>query len=224
MLKCIKAGITPASCKLKKPLKTRRSYDIIHKAEKQLLCERIRNINSTLDMFEQNRSQYYSHLENMINQYDQEIDIGKCIQFINKRKEHRHSKIKNKHIDKFKCLYFKRFGYHHNFTRNSQFLNNTDCALSGQSNVPSSISTTSSSGSGIPSVPATPMASTPSSSMDSAPRHPSSSSRHTCKTDDHTKKWVINLSQTPLTPGQLSLLQKGPNFAITPKYPPWKPT
>ena len=32
-------------------------------------------------------------------------------------------------------------------------------------------------------------------------------------------KWVINLSQTPLTTDQLSLLQKGPNFAITPKYP-----
>ena len=89
-------------------------------------------------MFEQNRSQYYSYLKNMINQHDQDLYIGKCIQFINKLKEHRHSKIKNKHISKFKHLYFKRFGYHHNFTRNSQFLNNTDCALSGQSNVPSS--------------------------------------------------------------------------------------
>ena len=33
-------------------------------------------------------------------------------------------------------------------------------------------------------------------------------------------KWVINLSKTPLTQGQLSLLQKGPNYAITPKYLP----
>ena len=33
-------------------------------------------------------------------------------------------------------------------------------------------------------------------------------------------KWVINLSKTPLTNEQLSLLQKGPNFAIAPKYPP----
>ena len=37
---------------------------------------------------------------------------------------------------------------------------------------------------------------------------------------DHMDKWVINLSQTPLTTNQLSLLQKGPNFAITSKYPP----
>ena len=101
MLKCIKAGITPVSCKLKNPLKTRKNYDIIHKAEKQLKNKSIRNINNTLDMFEQNRSQLYSHLKNMINQHDQETDIGKCIQFINKIKEHRDNKIKNKHIDKF---------------------------------------------------------------------------------------------------------------------------
>ena len=51
-LKCIKTGITPVSCKLKIPLKTSRSYEIIHEAEKQCLYERIRNINNTLDMFE----------------------------------------------------------------------------------------------------------------------------------------------------------------------------
>ena len=33
-------------------------------------------------------------------------------------------------------------------------------------------------------------------------------------------KWVINLSRTPLTMNQLTLLQKGPNFAIIPKYLP----
>ena len=39
MLRCIKASITPVSCKLKNPLKTSNSYNIIHKAEKQLLYE-----------------------------------------------------------------------------------------------------------------------------------------------------------------------------------------
>ena len=47
------------------------------------------------------------------------------------------------------------------------------------------------------------------------PRQPASN--HTCTS--HTDKWVINLSKTPLTQEQLSLLQKGPNYAITPKYP-----
>ena len=63
MLKCMKVSITPVSCKLKNPLKTRISFDIIHKTEEQLLYERIRNINKTLDMFETNRSDYYSHLK-----------------------------------------------------------------------------------------------------------------------------------------------------------------
>ena len=36
-LRCIKAGITPVSCKFRNPLKTYKSYQIIHKAEKQLL-------------------------------------------------------------------------------------------------------------------------------------------------------------------------------------------
>ena len=37
--------------------------------------------------------------------------------------------------------------------------------------------------------------------------------------DSNTNKWVINLSQTPLTPAQESLLSKSPNFAIAPNNP-----
>ena len=33
-------------------------------------------------------------------------------------------------------------------------------------------------------------------------------------------KWVINLSSHPLTPAQVSLLSKGPNFALVPNNPP----
>ena len=57
MLKCIKASIIPVSCKLKNPLsyKSRKSYDIIHKAEKQLLYEYIRNINIILAMLDKQR-------------------------------------------------------------------------------------------------------------------------------------------------------------------------
>ena len=81
----------------------------------------------------------------MINQHDQEADTEKGILFINKIKEHRHSKVKEKHINKPKHLYFKRFGYHHNLNRHMQNLNNIDqdCTLSRHLNVPSSFSTTS---------------------------------------------------------------------------------
>ena len=60
-------GITPDSCKIKNPLKSSRSYKIIHKAEKKhLLYERIRNINNILYMYEHNRYKYYSQLRSMI--------------------------------------------------------------------------------------------------------------------------------------------------------------
>ena len=45
-LRCIKVRVTPISCRIKNPLhvKMANSYDIIHKVERQLLHERVRNI------------------------------------------------------------------------------------------------------------------------------------------------------------------------------------
>ena len=38
--------------------------------------------------------------------------------------------------------------------------------------------------------------------------------------EDPNPKWVINLSNKPLTPAQRSVLAKGHNFAVSPKQPP----
>ena len=38
--------------------------------------------------------------------------------------------------------------------------------------------------------------------------------------EEPNPKWVINLSDKPLTPAQRSVLAKGPNFAVTPRQPP----
>ena len=38
--------------------------------------------------------------------------------------------------------------------------------------------------------------------------------------EEPNPKWVINLSNKPLTPAQRSVLAKGPNFAVTPRQPP----
>ena len=38
--------------------------------------------------------------------------------------------------------------------------------------------------------------------------------------EEPNPKWVINLSNKPLTPTQRSVLAKGPNFAVTPRQPP----
>ena len=39
-------------------------------------------------------------------------------------------------------------------------------------------------------------------------------------TKDFTRRWVKNLSSTPLTEAQFSLLAHGPNFMIAPRHPP----
>ena len=102
-LRCIKAGITLLSCRIRNPLKTGKIYKIIHKVERQLLYERVRNKNNILYMYEHNRAKSYSQLRNHIS----EDDIIKCMHLINKIKEHRHNKIKRKQIDKFEHLFNK---------------------------------------------------------------------------------------------------------------------
>ena len=118
-LRCIKASITPVSCKLKNPLKTKESYNIIHKVEKHLLYEQVRNINNTLESLDKQRETQYRKFKDMLfnsNQHvqDPDLDLERSRLFINKIKDHRHSKIKEKHTNKFKRLYFKWQGYHHN--------------------------------------------------------------------------------------------------------------
>ena len=38
--------------------------------------------------------------------------------------------------------------------------------------------------------------------------------------EEPNPKWIINLSNKPLTPAQRSVLAKGPNFVVTPRQPP----
>ena len=158
---------------------------------------------------------------------DLDLVLDRSRLFINKIKEHQHEKIKTKQINKFERLYYKRYGCHHNLNRHSHHFNNTNhnsSSLSRQPNVPSSFSPRSFTTSTTSNVPATPMGPIPSTSTmathttQGIPTSGNPNNTHTCR--DHMDKWVINLSQTPLTNEQLSLLQKGPNFAITPKYPP----
>ena len=71
-------------------MKTPTSYQIIHKAERQLLQERVRNINHTLNLWELKRQEFYSQLWNLI----QDSELAQCILLINKIKEFRHNKTK----------------------------------------------------------------------------------------------------------------------------------
>ena len=105
MLKCIKASITTVSCKLKNLLsyKSSRSYQIIHKAEKQLLYECIRNINNILAMLDKQREDQYKKFKDTIsnqNNQDHDQDLDRSRLFINRIKEHRHDKSKKKTYQK----------------------------------------------------------------------------------------------------------------------------
>ena len=42
---------------------------------------------------------------------------------------------------------------------------------------------------------------------------------HGSSNEEPNPKWVINLSNKPLTPAERSILAKGPNFAVTPRQP-----
>ena len=115
-LRCIKEGITPVSCKIRNPLKTVKSYQIIHKAEKQLLYKRIRNINCIPYMNEYNRSKVYSQLRDPIS----EEDIVECIHLVSNIKEFRYNKAKKREIDKFERLVKITNGYTSGYLYNFQ--------------------------------------------------------------------------------------------------------
>ena len=116
-LRCIKVRITAVSCKLKIPLqfKTNKSYQMIHKAERQLLYDRVRSINVISDKLEKHGYTNYTCLREVI----AEEDMFTCIRFINNIKEYRHAKIKNRQIDKFERL-LRKSGYHHNLQINNR--------------------------------------------------------------------------------------------------------
>ena len=52
------------------------------------------------------------------------------------------------------------------------------------------------------------------------PPHPPAAPAKVLPNEEPYPKWVINLSNKPLTPAQRSVLAKGPNFAVTPRQPP----
>ena len=127
-LRCIKASITPVSCKLKNSLssKSRKSYQIIHKTKKQILYEWIRNINYILEKLDKQRESQYKkfkdtlfkpNLHVQVQDLSPEADLERSRLFINKIKGHRHNKIKGRHIDKFEHLFFKCYGYFVYLTR-----------------------------------------------------------------------------------------------------------
>ena len=162
-LRCLSQGVTPVSLKLKNLTRTKKGEGIIKRAEKQLLNERIRNINYKIEKFQHDKYMYENQLWEILK--EDQIMWNACKEEVLKRKELRHQRVQKRQISKFERLMKEQKKQEQGGCSNID-----DCTNQG-----------------LP---------------------------------DISKKWVVNLSSTPLTKEQESLLLHGPNFAISPKEPP----
>ena len=105
-LRCLHNDLVPVSIKLKSTLRSERAREILISAEKQLLQARLKSINSLLDnnakQIEATRSQIASILP--IPSY------RKCQEFIEKVKELKFKKVKDRQVRKFNNLLNKKEG------------------------------------------------------------------------------------------------------------------
>ena len=87
-LRCFNKDIIPVSIRLKSSIRTPRSLNILKKAERALLDERIRTINDTLEMLEHQRNTCMNKLSRVL---DQKV-MDESQVFINRTKKARHFK------------------------------------------------------------------------------------------------------------------------------------
>ena len=85
-LRCISEDVIPVSIKLKSNIKTQKGCQIIKKAEKALLNERIRSINNTINMLSHQRDTCKIDLKRKV----EEEAMEECNNFIRTRREARH--------------------------------------------------------------------------------------------------------------------------------------
>ena len=100
LLRCLSADIIPVSIRLKSNIRSPKGLNIIKRAEKALLNERVRNINNTITMLEKEIDTCMNELYSTIDRETSE----NCLVFINTRKEARHIKTQLRQINKFNQL------------------------------------------------------------------------------------------------------------------------
>ena len=132
-LRCLSKGLVPVSICLQKNVKTPKGLQIIKRAERALLNERVRSINNTLNMLRHQRDTCIDQLRRVLsNEW-----MDKCKEFIEVRRE-QHLKTMNRQKEKFnrlldrlqvregKCatLHGGHDGNHSNLTRHNNALEN----------------------------------------------------------------------------------------------------
>ena len=101
-LRCLSQGVNPVSLRLKNLTRTKKGDGIIKRAEKQLLNERIRNINYKIEKYQHDKHMYEKQLQEILQ--DDQIMRNACKELVLKRKELRHQKVLKRQISKFERL------------------------------------------------------------------------------------------------------------------------
>ena len=192
-LRCLAEDLIPVSIRLKQNIKTPRGLQIIKKAERALLNERIRSINNTLNMLSSQKDTCMKELERSIN----EEWMAECKSFIEVRREKHHLKTLRRQKDKFHKLLYKKqekegrrtclLGIHNDHHSNPARKNNSHIQIGGEN--------------------------TRSNASDQENNKPRVEDEIP-ETKENT--WVKNLSNSALTKDQIKALAHGPNYAIVP--------
>ena len=106
MLRCLHNELVPFSIKLKSTLKLERAKKILRLAEKQLLQTRLKSINSLLD----NNAKQLELTRAKIASILPAPSYQQCQEFIEKIKETRFTKVREKQVGKFNNLLSKKEG------------------------------------------------------------------------------------------------------------------
>ena len=105
-LRCLHNDLVPVSIKLKSTLKSERAKKILRTAEKQLLQTRLKSINSLLD----NNAKQLELTRSKIASILTPLNYQQCQEFIEKIKEKRFNKVKERQGRKLNYLINKKEG------------------------------------------------------------------------------------------------------------------
>ena len=104
-MRCLGNGIIPVSIRLKNNVRTQRSDNIIQRAERSLLNERIREVNIILDWLKHDTYMYETKLSAILSQ----DHMKECKEFITDHKELRHKLVMECQTKKYLKLWHQKY-------------------------------------------------------------------------------------------------------------------
>ena len=201
-LRCLAEDLVPVSICLKQSIRTPKGLQIIRRAERSLLNERVRSISNTLNMLKALRDTCREELKRVISngwmvKCEEFIEVGRERQHLETLKRHKAKLVKllqQKQIKEERCKV--KHGGHTVYPSNATIHNNnTDFIHAALQN-------------------------NNYSNCAQEEERNEEDERDTTTKELRENIWVKNLSSTSLTEDQIKALACGPNFAIVPRRPP----